>query len=506
MSVTSFGPFSFDATSGSLSREGKPVAIGTRGAALLAALIAADGAPVAKDALLEAGWPDATVEEGNLSVQIATLRKAMGPRPDGLDWIATVPRVGYRWLKETAPQGEATGQVLPSLAVLPFQNLSGDPEQDYFADGIVEDVITALSRYRSFAVIARNSSFVYKDRAVDVRTIASELGARYVLEGSVRKAGNKLRINAQLIDAPTGAHLWAEHFDGLVGDIFDFQDEITASVAAIVEPQISRAEIERSRRERPESLDAYDLFLRGIAKLNTFDPSQSADGLRLLDQSIAIDPRNNLAVAMAAWGYEHRLHMGLPQLGPDDFERCLTLARRALAEAGDDAHVIAHCGIIIQLCSHEWELGLQTIEHAIALNPASVLTNFFGGVGHYKGGELDRAQAYFERAIALNPAQSANSRAGIAQLHLLHGRYREAMDWSSRALAMNPNFGWIHMLLLASLAYLGRHDEAARALATSRRVFPDVTLAGIRRGQVTRDPGRSAILFEGLRRAGLPES
>ena len=266
MGTASFGPFIFDRTTGALSRGGRPIAVGGRGAALLAALVDADGGAVGKDALIEAAWPGTIVEEGNLSVQIATLRKALGQRADGQDWIATVPRVGYRLLKASpSPQDSAAG-VPPSLAVLPFGNLSGDAEQEYFADGVVEDIITALSRFRSFAVIARNSSFVYKGRAVDVRQVSKELGVRYVLEGSVRRGGERLRITAQLVDGQTGAHLWAEHFDGAVGEVFEFQDRIAERVVGVVEPQILWAEVRRSKRERPDSIEAYDLYLRALAR------------------------------------------------------------------------------------------------------------------------------------------------------------------------------------------------------------------------------------------------
>ena len=221
---------------------------------------------------MDAAWPGTAVEESNLSVQIASLRKLLGPSPDGGEWIATIPRVGYRFVAEpeaavpAQTQAARSEPVIPSLAVLPFQNLSGDPEQDYFADGVVEDIITALSRFKSFAVIARNSRFVYKGRAVDVRQVAKELGVRYVLEGSVRRAGDRLRITAQLVDGVTGAHLWADKFDGAVEDVFDFQDRITESVATVVEPHIQTAEIERSRRERPRSIAAYDIYLQGAAQ------------------------------------------------------------------------------------------------------------------------------------------------------------------------------------------------------------------------------------------------
>ena len=199
--------------------------------------------------------------------------------------------------------------------MLPFANLGGDPEQDYFADGVVDDIITALSRFRSFAVIARNSSFVYKGRAVDVRQVAQELGVRYVLEGSVRRAGDRLRITAQLVDGATGAHLWAEHFDGALDDVFDFQDRITESVAMLVEPQIQSAEIARSRRERPGSIAAYDIYLQALPKINDETSSENAEAHALLTEALALEPDNALLLAHTAWALAHRTAMGWPPIG-----------------------------------------------------------------------------------------------------------------------------------------------------------------------------------------------
>lgn len=276
-----FGPFVLDAQAG-LTRDGTPVPVGQRALSLLGALADANGAVVGKAELMECGWPGTIVEEGNLSVQIAALRKALGQAPDGTEWIITVPRTGYRLLRPGALSQAQALPVRPTLAVLPFTNLGGDAEQSYFADGVVEDIITALSRFRSFAVVARNSSFIYKGRAVDVREVARELGVRYVLEGSVRRGGDRLRIAAQLVDAVSGAHLWAQSFDGRLDEVFDFQDRITESVAALVEPHIRAAEIERSRRERPGSISAYDTYLRVLPRIMSESPVENEAAHRML--------------------------------------------------------------------------------------------------------------------------------------------------------------------------------------------------------------------------------
>ena len=253
--LISFGPFVLDRGAQALLSGGRPVALGQRGYALLDALARADG-NLSKTALMDAAWPGTIVEEGNLTVQIAALRKALGTRPDGSEWIVTVPRVGYRLVRSGEASHPDAG--IPAMIVLPFHNLGGDPEQDYFADGIVDDLITALSRFTSFAVMGRSASFALKGRAADVPQLAAELGVRYVLEGSVRRARDRLRITAQLADGTSGAPLWAQQFDGTTEDVFEFQDRIVESIVGIVEPRIQRsATWSRAASDSPPSYDGY---------------------------------------------------------------------------------------------------------------------------------------------------------------------------------------------------------------------------------------------------------
>src|SRR5215471_2244750 len=267
------GPFRLDVEAAILFRGAEPIALGQRAVALLRVLVERAGIPVSKDALIGAAWPGLTVEESNLTVQISALRRVFGEEPGGEGWIETLPRRGYRFVGPVGTKGRgsiaasspvsnfptdaaAPGLALPnqpSIAVMPFQNMSGDPEQGYFADGMVEEIITALSRFRSLFVIARNSSFAYKGRPVDVKQVGRELGVRYVLEGSVRKAASRVRIIGQLIDASTGAHLWADRFESALEDIFDLQDQITASVVGAIAPRLEQAEIERAKRKPTES-------------------------------------------------------------------------------------------------------------------------------------------------------------------------------------------------------------------------------------------------------------
>ena len=284
--IYTFGPFKLDAGLDVLSRATEPLTLGRRAAILLRLLIQQPGVPVSKDVLIEAAWPGVAVEESNLTVQITALRRALGEEPGGESWIETLPRRGYRFIGPTVTKLGASRTAMapaelfaisgkPSIAVLPFQNLSSDPEQEYFADGIVEEIITALSRLRWLFVMARNSSFTYKGRAIDIRQAARELGVRYMLEGSVRRVADRVRVTGQLIDASTGAHLWADPFDRPLDDIFAVQDEITIAVVAAVEPNLRSAEIERVKRKQPESFDAYDLVLQ-VHSIATFMPDSAA--------------------------------------------------------------------------------------------------------------------------------------------------------------------------------------------------------------------------------------
>jgi len=272
--VYAFGPFRLDISAEILFRGADPLPVGRRAVAVLRALLERPGAPVSKDALMQAAWPGLAVEEGNLTVQIAALRRALGEEPGAVRWIETLPRRGYRFVGSVVAPNEAVLATparaepapqlsdRPSIAVLPFQNMSEAPDQDYFADGMVEEIITALSRIRWLLVIARNSSFTYEGRAVDVRQVGKELGVSYVLEGSVRRVGNRVRITAQLLDATSGAHLWADRFDGSMDDVFELQDNVASAVAGVIEPTLEREEYHRSVRRPTDDLTAYDLYLQ----------------------------------------------------------------------------------------------------------------------------------------------------------------------------------------------------------------------------------------------------
>ena len=504
-----FGPFVLDAGCGLLRRSGKPVAIGQRGVALLQALLEADGGIVSKAALMERGWPHTIVEDGNLTVQIAALRKSLGPGPHGHEWIATVPRVGYRLVRTT--EGSATTDVAlsvtPALAVLPFANLSGAAEQDYFSEGVVDDIITALSRFKSFAVIARNSSFVFKDRAIDVRAVAKELGVRYVLEGSVRRSGNRLRITARLVEGVGGAHLWAQSFDGELDNVFEFQDDITERVATIVGPLIHGAETERSRRERPGSIAAYDIYLRARSRILTESASDNAEAFALLTKGLTLEPDNALLNAHAAWALEHRITMGWPPLGPKDREKCYMLARRGLENSAGDPAVTAHCAMALVQVAREYDWGMAVLKEAVEANPNNLMVVTAAGVANLHCGSVEMALALFHRASRLSPRDPLAhiSLCGTAHAQMILGNYSEVLVWAARALAINPNFDASLWMLIAANAHLGRLDQARHFLDELSKASPAITIARIKAGQPAKNPSRISAILEGLRIAGLED-
>ncbi|MDB4273605.1 winged helix-turn-helix domain-containing protein [bacterium] len=499
-----FGPFVLEA--GRLSRNGEPVAVGQRGLAVLGVLLEAGGAAVSKSELLERAWPDVIVEEGNLAVQVAALRKLLGPAPDGGPWIETVARGGYRIAGTTGAFRAAPDAMpeRPAIAVLPFANLGDDVEQAYFADGVADDIITALSRFRSFSVVARNSSFAYRHGG-DALVAARDLDVPYVLEGSVRRAGDRLRISAQLVESRRGARLWTETYDGSTAELFAFQDRISESVATAIGPHIQRAEIERSRRERPGSIAAYDVYLRALPKILAETEEQNTAAWRILLDGLAADPDDGLLNAHAAWVLEHRITMGWPPFAADDRERCFAFARRGLEAAGDDPAVAVPCAMALIQVAHAYDWGMAVLEDALEANPNNLTVVTASGIGHLHCGSVETALALFRRARRLSPRDPLAHIAlsGAAHAHMAAGEFDAALDAASHALAVNPNFDAAYRVLAAANARLGRPDAAAAALTALRRIAPGVTIASIRAGQPAKHPERMAAVLDGLHLAGL---
>lgn len=391
----------------------------------------------------------------------------------------------------------------PSIAVLPFQNISGDPEQDYFADGVVEDIITGLSRIKWLFVIARNSTFVYKGQAVDVKKVGRDLGVRYVLEGSVRKAGNKLRITGQLIDAKTGAHVWAERYDGAVDDIFDLQDRITASVVGAIEPNLRRAEIDRAKRKRPDSLDAYDCYLRAFPLAYANTPDDAREALRLLDQALRLEPTYAAAHGLAAWCHEQLYY----RAGFRDENKTAVLrhAAAAISHGGDDSTALMFAGFAISLTVGDHQAAINAVDRALALNPSYAAGYAFSAMVRVLAGQYEAAIEHAQRAIRLNPLDPTGYPPYFAMTlaYLRLGRFEEALTAVANALQLNPKFANIHALLIVALIKLGRTDAARAAAGRLLELMP-----GYGARMLTTLPMAeqefAADLTEALSSAGIP--
>jgi TolB-like protein len=440
----------------------------------------------------------------------AEVRKSLG---FGLEFVGNQqvkniaePVPAYRvLLNDAGPVHRArTKPAIPSLAVLPFANMSGDAEQEYFADGIVEDIITALSRFKSFAVAARNSSFVYKDRAIDIRTAARELGVRYVLEGSVRRRDKQVRVTAQLIESETGMHLWAEKFDGDLASLFDFQDRITESVAGLIEPEIRKIEIERARRKPPDNLDAYDLYLRALPLMNEPTPDNYSAAVALLEQAFALDPEFALAAAYAAWTYERQDTLGLPRLTDSLCRRSVDLARTALKLQGDDPHVASVCAWLLFRMGGERDLSLATSARAAEANPNNSLVVGLYALCNTLAGDVDKGLAGFVRALQLSPRalDAYQHMSGAGYACFFKGEFATAVEWLVTSRGLKPDWPPTLWHLAASYVQLDRMDEARDTVARLKAISPQLTLSEMRRITVHLD-SRFDPVIDGLAKAGL---
>jgi len=514
-----FGPFVLDPKAGTLVRDGEPVSVNFRGLLLLTAFLARPGEVLTKSDLLAAAWEGAIVDETNLSVQIAALRKQLGQSPEGGDWIATVPRVGYRFVGQVAdppdrsaqditPSASRTAEGGPSIAVLPFVNLSDDREQEYFADGMVEEIIIALSRMRWLFVIARNSSFTYKGRAIDVKQVGRELGVRYVLEGSVRKAGNRVRITGQLIDASTGVHLWADRFDGELENIFDLQDQVTANVASAIAPRLQDAEIERAKRKPTESLDAYDYFLRGMAAYHQWTKSANAEASELFLKAVELDPNFAAAYAMASRCYAQRKSMGGLVEPRREMAECLRLARRAVDLGRDDPVALCSAGSALAFGVGDLDLAATAIDRTLRLDPNMAWAWLSSSLVKTWLGEAEPAIEHAARAMRLSPydTQFFVMQIATAMAHFVAGRYAEAQSWAERSSLAHPDYVPAAAVVAASAALDGNLVAAKEAMERLRRLVPALRISNL--GELL-FPFRRADDFnrmsEALRKAGLPE-
>jgi adenylate cyclase len=472
---------------------------------------------ISKEEVIAAVWQQPVVTDQSLARCLSEVRAAIGDCEQTI--IKTVPRRGYLFtarvtcqqrdeLVAQAPPVASVRAVAdkPSIAVLAFDNLSGDPEQEYFADGVVEEIITAMSRVRWLFVIARQSSFSYKRRAVDVRTIGRELGVRYVLEGSIRKAGNRVRVTAQLIDATTGAHIWADRYEGTVGDIFSFQDDITLSVVGAIEPRVLLAETERTRSKPTESLDAYDLYLRALSMLRPLQQEKSAMAERLLREAIAIDGNYSDALALLADVLVRRAAHAWVEDWKFAYAEAKDLAVRGVEADPASGVALATAAFTYTVGSHGLQEAKDFADRAISLHPMSAEVRAYCGWTYCHLAECDQAIAHFRLACRLNPVEHSQIIAlvGIACAHFFARRFEEAVGAARRALNVSPDDVVASRYLAASLAHLGRLDEA-RAVAT--RIVDRQPLASLRRsrGVAFGHPWMGDLFVGGLQIAGIPD-
>jgi adenylate cyclase len=480
------------------------------------------GRIVTKDELLNAIWPDVTVTDESLTQCISDIRRALGD--EGQRIVKTVPRRGYLMDVpiSAAPSSEATevpaaGKASPlalpdrpSIAVLAFTNMSGDPSQEYFSDGITEDIITGLSRFSELFVIARNSSFQYKGRSPDLRQVGRELGVRYILEGSIRRAGERVRISAQLIDAVTGAHRWAERYDRELKDVFAVQDEVSQAIVAILVAHVNKAEAERTLLKPPATWQAHDLLLRASDIYSGIWASASVADLyearRLLERSIALDPNYARAYAMlshthmAAWLYP----LDEDSLNPAARERALRFARKAVRLDPTLPIAYATLGHVLTFLEGQQEESVAEYEKAVALNPN--FSDWRFGMALLRAGEPERAAQVIETHMRYDPYYSPWASGLLGLTRYMLKEYSHALSPLRECTSRAPDMRQGHIWLAANLAQLGHLDEARAEAAEVLRIDPKYTIDGTqRRLALFKRPEDVEHLFDGLRKAGLPE-
>jgi adenylate cyclase len=454
-------------------------------------------------------------EPGGVSISEDTWRQVQGKvaatfTDTGEQRLKNIPRAVrvYRLeLDETNVRRMTAAELAlpdgPSIAVLPFQNMSGDADQDYFCDGMVEDIITGLARIKWLFVIGRNSSFAYKGKSPDIRQVGRELGVRYVLEGSVRRIGNRVRITSQLVDAQTGVHLWAERFDRSIDDIFALQDEITLNVVGAIEPSLRQAEIKRVERKRPSDLNAYDLVLRAIPLAHSVMPDGASRGLTLLGQALALEPDYAAAHGYAAWCHEILfLRAGFRE---ENRIAAIRYAHHARTHGRDDATALALAGFVIGLLEHDHETASDAFEAALSLSPSSAFSYHLGSVIAGWAGDAERAIEWGERALRLSPFDPLSYLAydSIAVGHFQRRRHEEAVNAARKAVQFNPGFSINYVFLAAPLAKLARFTEASAAAARVRELQPSFSISK-QFNSVGCAPDLTASLTEALIKAGLP--
>jgi TolB-like protein len=478
---------------------------------------------VSKDDLINAIWNGRSVSDAALTTRLNVVRSAIGDTGEEQRLIKTLPRKGFRFIgtvRETK-QPSGVGGIFdgsmetpepalplpdrPSIAVLPFVNLSSEPDQEYFADGMVEEIITALSRFKTLFVIARNSSFTYRHRAAEVKQAGRELGVRYILEGSIRKSANRVRITGQLVDTSTGTHIWADRFDGALEDIFDLQDQLSTMIVGAISPKLEKAEIERAARKPTDSLHAYDYYLRAMASFHRGSRKSLGQALELFKKTIEIDPDFASAYAMAAWCYS--VHLWFWRAGREEASEAERLARLAARLGTDDATALSVAGFVLADIARDFDIGIAMVSRALTLNPNLLTAWFLGGWVRLINGEPDVAIEHFAHAERLSPFDPFiwGVHAGIANAHFCAGRDNEALSAAEHCLRDMPNYFPALRVVAASSAFTGAMDRARKTVLRIRELNPAWCISEIKERFSYRRSEDIARMIEGLRKAGLPE-
>ena len=503
-----FGQFSLNLRPPGLLRHGEPVKLGNRALDILCVLAAARGDVVSKNQLLDRVWPGLVVEENNLAVHISALRRELADGMNGQSLLVTVPGRGYRLigLKEPAtvqatPAIQQEGIPGASIAVLPFENLSTDPRQEHFADGVVEDIITGLARINWLSVIARNSTFTYKGKATEISQVGQELSVRYVLKGSIRRSSDRVRIVAQLVETQSGVHLWADRYDRLIDDIFAVQDEIAMSVIGAIEPNLRKAEIERVKRKRPESLDAYDLVLRALPFVHKWMPDGATAAIPLLRKALELEPGYTLAHALLARCYHFRFSRA--GLRDEDRTAAIRHARAAIIGDSDDATTLAIAGLVIWFDERDPATALELFDRALALSHSNVTALGNSAFVLAWMGEVEIAIERAQRAIRLCPFDNTISYMALSVAQIVGNQYEQARESALRAVESNPNFSIPHAILAVALVYVQREEEAKKEARSVLELDPTFTTGNwaVTVGQM---PDVFRPIAEALRKAGIP--
>ena len=512
-----FEDFSLDGDRRELRRGSQIVAIEPQVFDVLEFLIVHRERVVSQDDLIEAVWQGRVVSEGTVSTRINAVRQALGDNGAQQRLIRTLPRKGYRFAgdiqsgngKPVAERPEALVSLgdRPSIAVLPFANFSGDSEQTYFADGMVDEIITALSRIRWLFVIARTSSFTYRDRAIDVRQIGRELGVRYVLEGSVRRTENRVRIMPQLIDAQTGAHVWAGRFEGALDNVFELQDRLTAQVVAAIGPKLQQAEVARARHKPTESLAAYDCFLRGMASFQRFTRETTDEALAHFKRAIELDADFATPYGMAALCYCRRKATRWWVDEAKDTADAVRVARKAVEAGHDDLIALTAGGWALAYVGLDLDNGAAFIDRALELGPNFATTWMFSGWTRIFLGEQDTAIKHFAESMRMSPLDPliVIAQTGTAFAHHLARRQEQAATWAERAFREQPNYFFANVICACTRALDGRSKDARLVMARVREMNPGLRIANLKDLEPLRRPEDLATWADAMRQAGLPQ-